>query len=349
MSTIKGKVSWFGGPEDQGVSPSEGLAFIYDVDDAPHLFLPYQPSGTTGLARRLNPQQYYIACRWDYDQTPKPSLLEHLALVRSPKTGLEFLAYPADWGPNQNTGRVADISPGLMEALGITTDDEVEVTYPYQEQEGIMPYKNIVISSGHGKYVRGASGILDEVDEARRVVEQVATNLALRGVGVKVFHDDVSKSQNENLNTIVNYHNAQTRDLDISVHFNAYEQVSKPMGTEVLYVTQGSLAAQMSSAIASVGFINRGGKKRTDLFFLNNTEMPAILLEVCFVDSEEDANIYREQFDNICRAIADLLGGTEDGEVTPPTPPVTELPRVDIEVSGEVLIYVNGEQVGTKG
>ena len=344
---IKGKVSWFGGPSDTGVSPSEGLAFIYEVDDAPHLFLPYQPTGTTGLARRLDPSVYYIACRWDYDLYPKPTLLEHKALVRSPKTGKEFEAYPADWGPNENTGRVADISSGLMEALGITTDDEVEVIYPYGEQETTMPYKNIVISSGHGKYVRGAAGILDEVDEARRVVEQVAEELALRGIGVKVFHDDVSQSQNENLNRIVDYHNDQDRDLDISVHFNAYEQVSKPMGTEVLYITQSALASQMSSAISSVGFINRGGKKRTDLFFLNNTDEPAILLEVCFVDSEADAEVYAEQFTNICTAIADLLGGPVEGTVPPPSP--TEVPRVDIEVSGEVLIYVNGEQVGTKG
>jgi hypothetical protein len=35
-----------------------------------------------------------------------------------------------------------------------------------------MSYDSIVISSGHGKYVRGASGLLDEVDEARRVVER---------------------------------------------------------------------------------------------------------------------------------------------------------------------------------
>ena len=148
-----------------------------------------------------------------------------------------------------------------------------------------MSNNRIVISSGHGKYVRGASGIIDEVDEARRVVERLADVLRNRGVDVKVFHDDTSHSQNENLNTIVDFHNAQTRDLDVSVHFNAYEQVEKPMGTEVLYVTQSALAGQVSAAIASCGFINRGGKKRTDLFFLNNTEMPAILIEVCFVDS----------------------------------------------------------------
>jgi len=215
-----------------------------------------------------------------------------------------------------------------------------------------MAYNSVVLSSGHGKYVRGASGILDEVDEARKVVDAVATELMERGVEVYIFHDDVSKSQNENLNRITDYHNSKTRDLDVSVHFNAYEQVSKPMGTEVLYVTQSVLAGQVSAAIADCGFINRGGKKRTDLHFLNATEMPSILIEVCFVDSEADAEIYEDNFAQICSAIAYSLSGLEDVTGEPPpgeTVPPAALPRVDIEVSGEVLIFVNGEQVGTKG
>lgn len=129
-----GRCSWFGGPEDTGVSPSEGLAFLYNVDDAPHLFLPSQPSGTSGLARRLNPSLFYVACRWDYDDTPKSMLAnpQLLALVRS--GGREFLAWPADWGPHGDTNRVADLSPGLMEALGINTDDEVEIIYPAPQE-----------------------------------------------------------------------------------------------------------------------------------------------------------------------------------------------------------------------
>jgi hypothetical protein len=55
-----------------------------------------------------------------------------MALVKA--RGRSFLAYPADWGPHENTGRVADISPGLMEDLGIETDDEVEVIYPAPDQ-----------------------------------------------------------------------------------------------------------------------------------------------------------------------------------------------------------------------
>lgn len=181
-----------------------------------------------------------------------------------------------------------------------------------------MTYNRIVISSGHGKIVRGASGIIDEVEEARLVTEQLATCLRARGVEVVTFHDDVSQSQNENLNRITDFHNKQKRDLDISVHFNAFEQRTEPVGTEVLYVTQQALAAELSKAIAAVGFINRGAKKETNLHFLNKTAMPSVLIEVCFVDSEADCHIYDEQFDLICENMADVLGG--EGEVVTEPP-----------------------------
>jgi hypothetical protein len=177
--------------------------------------------------------------------------------------------------------------------------------------------ERIVVSSGHGKYIRGASGILDEVDEARRVVEELADMLRERGIEVVVYHDDVSTTQNENLNRIVDFHNSQTRDLDMSVHFNAYVETEKPMGTEVLYVSQKTLAAALAAAIASVGFVNRGAKLRDDLFFLNNTEMPSVLLEVCFVDSEADAKVYAEEFEELCDAVADVFESDED-QIEPP-------------------------------
>jgi N-acetylmuramoyl-L-alanine amidase len=199
----------------------------------------------------------------------------------------------------------------------------VEDVLPYQSSIG-APMK-IVISSGHGKYIRGASGYLDEVNEARRVVEQTAAMLRHIGVGVDTFHDNTSHDQSTNLNTIVNYHNARTRDLDVSVHFNAYQTTSKPMGVECLYVTQQTLAADVSSAIADAGhFLDRGPKKRTDLFFLNNTNEPAILIETCFVDSSADADLYRNNFDAICQSIAESVSGQAIG--TPPDRPPIEPP-----------------------
>lgn len=181
----------------------------------------------------------------------------------------------------------------------------------------------VVISSGHGKYIRGARGNpvppqLDEVDQARRVVDRVASLLGSNCVAK--FHDDVSTTQNSNLNRIVSFHNSKSRDLDVSVHFNAYQNTSNKMGTEVLWVTQQSLAGQMSNALASaLGLPNRGAKKRTDLYFLNNTNKPAILIETCFCDSTGDSNAYNAKFDQACNAIAQVLGAS-----TEPIPPEPE-------------------------
>lgn len=342
---LRGKCSWFGGPDDMGVSPDEGLAFLYDVSDAPHLFLPTQPPGTTGLARRLDPDVFYVATRWDYAVTPKNILPDMLVRVRAPKTGREFTAYCADWGPHESTGRVADLSRGLMTALGIETDDEVEVVY---EVKG-MSYDSIVISSGHGLYVRGASGFADEVDEARRVVARLADELDARGVSVTEFHDDTSKSQDQNLKTIVNFHNScGAHDLDISVHFNAYD--TNAHGTEVLYYNESALASQMSAAIAQAGgFTNRGGKQRKELAFLKNTKAPAILLEVCFCDNKNDVDLYEKKFSEICDAIANVLGGAEQVTLPPepvePPPAEATVARVDIVTSGNVIVTINGKPV----
>jgi hypothetical protein len=186
----------------------------------------------------------------------------------------------------------------------------------------------IVISSGHAKHVRGASGYIDEVNEARKVVEQAATVMRNAGHDVITYHDDVSMSQNENLNRIVDFHNSKTRDWDVSVHFNAYETTSKPMGCEVLYVSstgQTKAAEVVNAIVAASSLINRGPKKRTDLFFLNNTEQPAILIETCFVDSRADVDIYHAKFNDICEAIAQGITGQQVQPGPEPEPPVPPL------------------------
>jgi N-acetylmuramoyl-L-alanine amidase len=222
--------------------------------------------------------------------------------------------------------------------------------------------KKVAISSGHGLYVRGASGIIDEVDEARRVVSSVANNLHTLGYGVVTFNDDVSTTQNENLHRIVDWHNAQQRDLDVSVHFNAYVPTDAARGTEVLFVTQADLAQRVVDAISNAsGLVNRGPHKRTDLYFLNNTDKPAILIEVCFVDSKTDVDLYQRYFDAICWAIARVgndgrqqqyewhglvssFGGPEDTGVSP-----SEGLAFIYEVADQPVLFLEEQPPGTTG
>jgi hypothetical protein len=132
--TFAGTMSTFGGPDDMGVSPSEGLALCEpsEVDKFPEdLFLEEQPPGTTGLARRLDPSFPYIAMRWDYDVTSREWLQTHTVSVKNPQTGKTvFNVQPIDWGPNESTGRICDLSPGLAAALALDTDDVCEVHVP---------------------------------------------------------------------------------------------------------------------------------------------------------------------------------------------------------------------------
>lgn len=125
-----GKMSTFGGPKDPGVGPDEGLSLFGENDIAanPDIFLPAQPPNTTGLARRLNSDANYIACRWDLSATPRSFL--RTIKVRVSANGKSEEARPVDTGPNAATGRVADLSPGLANKLGLDTDDVCTVEIP---------------------------------------------------------------------------------------------------------------------------------------------------------------------------------------------------------------------------
>jgi len=199
----------------------------------------------------------------------------------------------------------------------------------------------IVISSGHGTHIRGASGKgcgswgVDEVDTAIEVMNQVAAKLRASGETVITYTDTVSDTQSENLDRIVDFHNAQgAHDLDVSVHLNAYECTSsKKMGCEVLYITQEELARDISAAMAdALDLPDRGPKYRGDLAFLNGTNEPAVLLELFFCDAKLDCDAWRANKDELASAIAGAIIG-EPVEPTSPRPP---------EEGGEALFTANG-------
>jgi len=197
----------------------------------------------------------------------------------------------------------------------------------------------IAISSGHGLHVPGARGLIDEVTEARRVTNRVGEILRNASVPVWVFHDDTSRNQRDNVNHIVAQHNAQQRTLDVSVHFNAVDATREAgIGTEVLFRTghaaTQAIAARVARAISQAsGLIlrhaaNGGAVPRDNLGFLNSTTAPAILIEVCFVNSRTDVRLYQENFEAICQAIAYEMseGRTKNMANPPQTTPVSSNP-----------------------
>lgn len=102
LPASSGKISEFGGPGDVNALAVTG--------------------GSTS-APPLGP--YYAAMRW---QTRNYSQLKNNRLKAVlPRTNRAVVMYPGDWGPAQWTGRVLDISPAAMSALGGRTDDIVQI------------------------------------------------------------------------------------------------------------------------------------------------------------------------------------------------------------------------------
>lgn len=170
-------------------------------------------------------------------------------------------------------------------------------------------YNQINISSGHSINCQGASDIINEVTEARRVVDRIYDMCKAIGIEVYKYHD-TSSSSSQNLANIANWHNKFKDGIDVSIHFNCYNHTSNSMGTEVCYYSQSELANKVSSAISKAsGLKNRGGKERKGLYVLRHTNKPMILIEVCFLDSSYDVQKYRENFDGVCSAIIEALTG----------------------------------------
>ena len=130
----QGRMSTFGGPDDDGMTPTEDLALIEkqsQADDYPSgFFLSESAAHASGWGRRLNSEKFYIACRWDYSLTPKAFLRTAQVTVQDPTNGRSAQARVVDWGPHERTGRIADLSPGLARFLEIKTDDIVNVIVP---------------------------------------------------------------------------------------------------------------------------------------------------------------------------------------------------------------------------
>ena len=90
--------------------------------------------------------------------------------------------------------------------------------------------------------------------------------------------------------------NVWKADLFVSIHYNALNGVwGEHGGTETLYSlssTNGKRAAELvqDELMKVLPWRNRGVKARSDLYVLNRTTMPAILVEVGFMDNLAEAS-----------------------------------------------------------
>lgn len=175
----------------------------------------------------------------------------------------------------------------------------------------------IAIRGGHCPKVPGASGVLNEVTEDRKVKDAVIKYLKQLGHQVyDVTPPDSMATSSGDLAHGVNEANRLKADIFASIHFNAFNGSAN--GTEVCVYSPHDYAQRVVENLTKLGFKYRGQKTRTNLYELKNTSMKAMIVEVCFVDSTIDAEIYkRVGHDAVGKAIAE---GIVNQKVPAPAP-----------------------------
>ena len=198
----------------------------------------------------------------------------------------------------------------------------------------------LLLIAGHGANDPGAcSSYGIERDETRKVVSRLAELFKnYKDVDVDIY--PINRNCYSDVTTSRVQVNMANYDYVFEVHFNS--ATASARGTEVWVTpTESSIAVEKKIVdnLASVGFSNRGVKKEyfAVISFAKNKGVSSALVEVCFISNQNDMNLYRNKFEQVCNAmvsgIADGFGlqknpGVKNQETKPadkpsPTPPST--------------------------
>lgn len=203
----------------------------------------------------------------------------------------------------------------------------------------------ISIHAGHnpdGLIASGAAGYMKESVKNRKIVNAIMQR-AKSGIEDVTVNDGVSQS--DILNRLCDRMNNKDYALNLSIHLNAGGGKGVECWTYGVDYTAEKIAEKICNNICKLGFVNRGVKNSKTLYILKHTTAPTIIVEVCFVDTEYDFELYNIVGDDkiglaILDAISDYISydsgdSVGDDEVDP----VNE----HDSTSGDMLYYV---QVG---
>lgn len=169
-----------------------------------------------------------------------------------------------------------------------------------------MAYYTIVLDAGHGGADWGATyNGRYEKDDNLALTLAVGNILQNAGVNVvytrteDVYETPYRKAQEANLSGA---------DYFISIHRNSSPYPNTYSGVESLVYSDVGIAAliarNINRQLSYLGFRNIGVTERPNLVVLNSTVMPSVLVEVGFINTDADNELFDLEFEAIAEAIA---------------------------------------------
>ena len=168
-----------------------------------------------------------------------------------------------------------------------------------------MPY-TIMLDAGHGGDDPGAvyQNRQEKNDNLQLTLE---LGKVLKENGVNVLYTrttDIYQTPFEKAQIA----NRSGADYFISIHRNSSPTPNQYNGVETLIYDKSGLKLEMAeninAALEEIGFENLGVKARPGLVVLRRTQMPALLVEAGFINSDTDNALFDDNLEASARAIA---------------------------------------------
>lgn len=161
----------------------------------------------------------------------------------------------------------------------------------------------LILDAGHGGFDNGASYQgAKEKDQALQLTKDVGQKLTQAGYDVAYIRtEDVYESPYQKAEKA----NELGGDVFISFHRNYAVEDNLYHGVQALVYDLDenseaiALGRALTESLEQVGFANLGLEAVPDLIVLRETQMPAVLLEVGFINSDEDTKLWEGAYEQI--------------------------------------------------
>lgn len=163
----------------------------------------------------------------------------------------------------------------------------------------------VCLDAGHGGKDAGAvNGKRYEKDDTLKMVLRLGKVLKANGMEVVYTRKTDEYDSPSEKAKIGNKYDA---DYFVCIHRNSATN-DKAKGVEVLVCNDDGkkykMAKEIEKNLVDKGFVSRGVKIIDNLAVLNQTDMPALLVEVGFISNKYDNEILDDKFYSVVNAIA---------------------------------------------